>query len=383
MESKHAHASTERRFGGPAILRLAIAVVALAALGVGIAAFAAGSGPASSASASGGPAAAPKPLTVVSVSPANGTSDVPSDATLSVQFSTPLALHTPTPTLSPPVAGTWELVTPTTLAFVASAPLVPSTTETISVPAGSGGVAAASGNHLTLASSTQFTVGAGSTLRLQQLLAQLGYLPLSFTPAAPLSAPQEAANPQEGTFDWRWPEPASLESLWAPGSANELTRGAVMAFESHHDLTTDGSAGPVVWNQLLADAAAGTVDAAPYNYVVVSTGSPETTTVYSNGSEVYSTLANTGVSAAPTAAGTFPVFARYTVTTMSGTNPDGSHYVDPGIPWVSYFNGGDALHGFVRPGYGYPQSDGCVEMPISNAAVVYPLTPIGTLVTVA
>ena len=68
---------------------------------------------------------------------------------------------------------------------------------------------------------------------------------------------------------------------------------------------------------------------------------------------------------------------------MSGTNPDGSHYNDPGVPWVSYFNGGDALHGFDRPGYGYPQSDGCVEMPPSNAAVVWPMTPIGTLVTVA
>ncbi len=156
-----------------------------------------------------------------------------------------------------------------------------------------------------------------------------------------------------------------------------------MAFESHHDMTTDGSAGPAVWDQLLADAAAGTVNSAPYNYVYVSMSQPETTTVYSNGAQVYSTLANTGVPAAPTAAGTFPVYVRYTVTTMSGTNPDGSHYSDPGIPWVSYFNGGDALHGFVRPGYGYPQSDGCVEMPIANAAVVYPLTPIGTLVTVA
>ncbi len=68
---------------------------------------------------------------------------------------------------------------------------------------------------------------------------------------------------------------------------------------------------------------------------------------------------------------------------MRGTNPDGSKYSDPGIPWVSYFNGGDALHGFVRGGYGYPQSDGCVEMPPANAAVVYPLPPIGTLVTVA
>jgi lipoprotein-anchoring transpeptidase ErfK/SrfK len=125
------------------------------------------------------------------------------------------------------------------------------------------------------------------------------------------------------------------------------------------------------------------VDSAPYNYVFVSKTLPETTTVYSNGAAVYSTRANTGVAGAPTADGTFPVYLRYKVTTMSGTNPDGSKYVDPGIPWVSYFNGGDALHGFVRGSYGYPQSDGCVEMPPANAAVVYPLTPIGTLVTVS
>ena len=87
---------------------------------------------------------------------------------------------------------------------------------------------------------------------------------------------------------------------------------------------------------------------------------------------------------APTASGTFPVYLRYKVTTMSGTNPDGSKYVDPGIPWGQPLNGGDALHGFrLRGSYGYPQSDGCVEMPPANVALVYPLTPIGTLVTVS
>jgi hypothetical protein len=358
--------------------------VAVAVLGVGAAAILQGSGSRSAASqpTNHHPVAA-KPLDVLAVSPADGSTAVPSDATISVQFSTPLSAHTPTPALTPPVAGTWQPVTPTTLAFVSTAPLVPSTTETVSVPAGTGGIESATGKRLATGSTTQFTVASGGTLRLQQLLAQLGYLPLSFTPAGPLSAPQEAAQAQEGTFAWRSSEPASLSGLWSPGSPNEITHGAVMAFESHHDMKTDGSAGSAVWTQLLADAASGAVNTAPYNYVVVSEGSPETTTVYSNGAEVYSTLANTGVSAAPTVQGTFPVYSRYRVTTMTGTNPDGSHYSDPGIPWVSYFNGGDALHGFVRGGYGYPQSDGCVEMPISNAAVVYPLTPIGTLVTVA
>ena len=50
---------------------------------------------------------------------------------------------------------------------------------------------------------------------------------------------------------------------------------------------------------------------------------------------------------------------------------------------MSYFNGGDALHEYPRGGYGYPQSLGCVEMPLSEAASVYPYTPIGTLVDVS
>ena len=37
----------------------------------------------------------------------------------------------------------------------------------------------------------------------------------------------------------------------------------------------------------------------------------------------------------------------------------------------------------MRGSYGFPQSDGCVEMPPANAAVVFPYTPIGTLVTVS
>jgi hypothetical protein len=67
---------------------------------------------------------------------------------------------------------------------------------------------------------------------------------------------------------------------------------------------------------------------------------------------------------------------------MKCTNVDGSTYDDPNVPYASYFNGGDALHGFMRASYGTPQSNGCVEMSYADAALVWPLTPIGTLVTV-
>jgi lipoprotein-anchoring transpeptidase ErfK/SrfK len=124
------------------------------------------------------------------------------------------------------------------------------------------------------------------------------------------------------------------------------------------------------------------VDPGSYNYVVVAESSTETTTLYVAGRMKFRTLANTGISVTPTATGTFPVYLRYLTQTMSGTNPDGSHYSDPGIQWVSYFNGGDALHGFIRSYYGSPQSLGCVEMTYAAAKVIWPFTPIGTLVTV-
>ena len=67
---------------------------------------------------------------------------------------------------------------------------------------------------------------------------------------------------------------------------------------------------------------------------------------------------------------------------MRGRNPDGSRYVDPGIKWISYFYGGEAIHGFDRGSYGFPQSVGCVETPISTAGKIWPYTPIGTLVSI-
>jgi peptidoglycan hydrolase-like protein with peptidoglycan-binding domain len=219
---------------------------------------------------------------------------------------------------------------------------------------------------------------------LQQLLAELGYLPLTFTAAAPVTSPTQEGNDQVGSFTWRWGnQPASLTSLWTPGTYNVITQGAVMNFEAQHSLTTDGEAGPQVWGDLLTAVQTGQGNALPYGYVLVSESLPETATVYQNGAETYSTPVNTGSATVETSQGTWPVFEHLTSTTMRGTNPDGSTYVDPGIPWVSYFHGGDALHGYVRASYGFPQSDGCVEMPIANAAVVFPQTPLGTLVTVA
>jgi peptidoglycan hydrolase-like protein with peptidoglycan-binding domain len=373
------HARKPTRSG---VRRWVIASCAIAlALAVGVAALIVvprSPNPSASATTS----APPVPLTVVTTAPIGD--NVDSGSTISVKFSTDLAPGSPMPTLSPAAAGQWAVLSPSLLQYEATAPLVPGTAETITVPSGATGVVGSRGQHLAATFTTSFTVAQGSTLRLQQMLAELGYLPLNFTAASPLTSPTQEGDPQIGTFTWRWADqPTSLTSLWTPGTYNVITKGAVMNFESQHVLKTDGVAGPAVWGAVLAAVENGQGSALPYDYVFVTQTLPETTTVYENGVALYHTLANTGVAGAPTADGTFPVYERYTVTTMSGTNPDGTTYVDPGIQWVSYFNGGDALHGFPRGSYGFPQSDGCVEMPIANAAVVYPLTPLGTLVTVS
>jgi peptidoglycan hydrolase-like protein with peptidoglycan-binding domain len=326
-------------------------------------------------------AAPPAPLTVLATAPSGN--DVAAGSTISVQFSTALAPGSPMPTLTPAIPGAWAALSPAVLQYQAVGPLVPGATETLTIPGGDSGLVGAEGQHLADTDTQTFTVAQGSILRLQELLAELGYLPLTFTPAAPVTSPSQEGNDQQGTFSWRWPDQAlALTTLWTQGVSNVITTGAIMNFESQHGMKTDGLAGPQVWSDLLADVPSGHGNALDYSYVLVSKSLPQTATVYVNGVDVYRTLVNTGVPGAPTESGTWPVFSRFLVTTMKGTNPDGTKYSDPGIPWVSYFHGGDALHGFIRGSYGHPQSDGCVEMPIANAKVVYPLTPIGTLVTV-
>jgi peptidoglycan hydrolase-like protein with peptidoglycan-binding domain len=238
-------------------------------------------------------------------------------------------------------------------------------------------------------STGSWTVPPGSTLRLQQLLATLGYLPLQYEgpQVAPTPQAQEAAavKPAGGTFSWKYQNvPGALHGMWAPGVSGPMTQGALMAFQNDHGLTTDGVAGAAVWKSLIGAIDTGKTSSFGYSFVTVNRdASPQALVLWHNGKTILTTPVNTGIASAPTAAGTFPVYEHIRVGTMSGTNPDGSHYDDPGIQFISYFNGGDALHAFDRAQFGFPQSLGCVEMSLGPAGQVWPYTPVGTLVHVA
>lgn len=251
-----------------------------------------------------------------------------------------------------------------------------------------------------------------------QLLAILRYLPVSFDPSAsttttsttttttttlanttttstlptstttttvPVATPtiSDPTKLQSGSYVWRFRIlPTALKQQWRVGSNNVVLQGALMSFQLNHNLTTTGSMNSSTWHTLVSAAIRNQIDPNPYNYVYVRQTLPELLKLYVNGKVTYETYVNTGVSDAPTQTGTYPVYERFLTTTMSGVEPDGKPYSDPGIPWVSYFHGGDALHGFIRSAYGYPQSLGCVEMPFAHAAILFPHTPIGTLVTI-
>jgi peptidoglycan hydrolase-like protein with peptidoglycan-binding domain len=346
------------------------------------------------------------PLTVRSISPAPAAKGVATDSLISVTFSVPPRPGSPVPELTPDIAGHWQR-SGSTWTFHPLGGYIPSTAVAVTVPASTTASEGSRSVHLASVYHASFTVGAGSVLRLQQMLAELKYLPLTFhradatgtgsgavTTAAVLGGlsaePQRAAavatSPLEGRFTWAYPDiPASLRALWQKGKANEITTGAIMAFEADHGLAVDGVAGPQVWSALVKAVAARQVDSRPYDYIQVTENLPESLSVWQAGKIVYTTPVNTGAPGAATALGTYPVYLRYASHEMDGTDADGTVYRDPGIPWIAYFNGGDAIHGYVRAAYGFPQSNGCVELPVANAGVVWNSNEdyYGTLVTIS
>ena len=318
----------------------------------------------------------------VVASPAPGTKLAP-DQKLTLTFSSPLGGVTPR--VLSGASGAWRIVDDHSVAFEPAGLGYPiGGSVRIVLPKTLRAVLPATGRIVT---ALQWQVASGSMLRLQELLAQLDYLPLRWsgasvgrTPAAQLGA---AISPPRGAFAWRYAHvPKELEALWTPGQSNLITRAALMRFEDAHGLPADGVPGPAVWRALFADVIAGRLNVEGYSFVLVHETVPEKLVVWHNGTFVLTSPGNTGIPQAPTATGTYPVFEHIPVGTMSGTNPDGSKYHDPGVQWISYFHGGDAIHAFYRASYGSPQSLGCVELPLSAAQAVWPYTPIGTLVTV-
>jgi peptidoglycan hydrolase-like protein with peptidoglycan-binding domain len=337
---------------------------------------------------------------------------------LRVRLSAPVASFSPRPTLSPAVAGSWTTRGDSEI-FTPASTLDPCASYTLTIPAAS---TAAAHSPLGKQRDIALSVRCPSVRGLQQTLARLGYLPYGAHSAARARAfaaevaamrtttaqtADTASTPATTTqasaasfsaahlarrvaaidaFDPSPEAPAAHVSDAPPleyGQLDETTKGAVTVFQSEHEIEPSGTPEAATWKALLRAAEKHERDPSPYTFVTVTESLPETLEVHQGSRVVLSTPANTGVPGAETAQGVFPIFARFVSTTMVGTDPDGTKYVAPDVPWVNYFNGGDAVHGYPRASYGFPQSNGCVELPIETAHIVFGMLKIGDIVEVS
>jgi lipoprotein-anchoring transpeptidase ErfK/SrfK len=305
-------------------------------------------------------------------------------AGVAIRLSGTPAPDTPRPEIFPSVAGRWHDIGPYE-AFRPTSTLEPCTSYTMLIPAKT---IAVGHRALGRTKTFKFSVACPGVEAVQEALARLGYLPYTLHGFIGASSDGRETRGEAAQRAFEPPYNGKLmpDMRDAPplevGTVDPTTTGAMDVYEEAHGLPLSTTPSEQLWIELLADETIAHRDALPYTWVTVTETLPETLEVHENGKIALSSPANTGVPGASTQTGIFPIYVRYVSTTMIGTNVDGSHYDDPGVPWVNYFNGGDAVHGYPRPGYGYPQSNGCVELPISTAETVYGMLQVGDLVIV-
>jgi lipoprotein-anchoring transpeptidase ErfK/SrfK len=403
-----------------------LGLVALLAIGLLVVGFGVGLGSLESHLSSASDSRGMLPATKLTALPHHTISD--GTLAIRVRLSGRPASFSPRPTFEPAVAGTWTIRGDSEI-FTPASTLDPCATYTLTIPAAS---TAVSHSPLGAIRRVSVSVACPSVRGLQQILARLDYLPYeshsserarvledaaaaTARTAAGVSSTADSNEAQTGpsatvdsseaahvahetrahlarrvaAIDAFDPSPETPRSRIADappleyGRLDETTKGALMVFQSNHELEPTGEPDKATWTALLKAAEKHERAPSPYTFVTVSESIPETLEVHKGSHVVLSTPANTGVAGAETAQGIFPIFSRFTSTTMTGTNPDGTKYSDPGVPWVNYFNGGDAVHGFPRGSYGTPQSNGCVELPIETAHTVYDMLQIGDIVEVS
>ena len=158
------------------------------------------------------------PLRVLSVTPPAGATGVNGAAPIRVQFSAPLAASTPMPALSPHIAGRWQAEGDTAV-FTPASGYFQNTHVTLKIPGGP------AGDDLGLPSQRGHRRTAGRLQRHPELhhrlvqapcacsscSAQLGYLPLTWTPES-YRLPCAPARPRTPSFPRRTSRPAGTFS---------------------------------------------------------------------------------------------------------------------------------------------------------------------------
>lgn len=112
--------------------------------------------------------------------------------------------------------------------------------------------------------------------------------------------------------------------------------------------------------------------------------SEQRTYLYENEKLVKSWAVSTGKGANATDKGRFRVYAQLRTQNMGRQDTTvAPYYYTPNVPYISYFNGDEALHGtYWHSNFGTPMSHGCVNMPVDAARYVWEFATKGTEVWV-
>lgn len=263
--------------------------------------------------------------------------------------------------------------------------------------------------------------------RAVRKLQSLGYLPLVH---ASLHRRGSPARVRHDIFAWPVPAPLQRASdRYAWNAENPFIRAAVIRFERENGMLgshglSEGRLRKAVLARLFSTGAVAHAGGFEWVYVAKTPPRSERLFIWRRGTSdpgrwIWSAAVNTGVLGS-TPSGTWPIYQRLPSTTMRGVFPipislqayvalkgkrvpewTGSAltrpargvvnghrvrwqpYNDPGIKWVNYFDEGRGIHYYPRHAYGFPQSAGCVEMSLADAAKAYRLLHDGALVTVS
>ncbi|MCS4483884.1 L,D-transpeptidase/peptidoglycan binding protein [Gleimia sp. 6138-11-ORH1] len=174
----------------------------------------------------------------------------------------------------------------------------------------------------------------------------------------------------------------------AEAVANQTVEALKAGKEFRGEFTYDKVPQPVE-TRLIADGAEGLAyQAAPGERWIDINLSNLTMTAYEGSTPVYHTNQIVpGAPETPTITGKFAVYLKYNVQDMRGTNIDGSPYLTKGVPWVTYFHGGYAIHGapwraYFGLGHSAGGSHGCVNTPSVHAKFIYDWSQMGDPVVV-
>lgn len=111
----------------------------------------------------------------------------------------------------------------------------------------------------------------------------------------------------------------------------------------------------------------------------------QTLAVYDANQLIFATLVSTGMDPFWTQPGTFSIYQKMPVETMSGSfEADRSdYYYLQAVPWTMYYDGKRALHGaYWHSRFGYVTSHGCVNMSLADSHWLYDWADEGDVVYV-